>query len=98
MEMIKKQKNFSEVWQYGSDLGRTDGVAPEPLTFQDGVAAQCDIPNINNRGIIKTGGRVYIPSSEPKGFVTSHSSENYKWIFEKLTDPVKNPGYVKPRK
>lgn len=27
-------------------------------------------------------GRAYIPDNVPQGFISSHSIENYKWIFE----------------
>jgi hypothetical protein len=47
---------------------------------------------------LKKGGRVYIPkaSGTPKGFVDSHSIDNYTWIFTKIIDPQAK-GYVKRR-
>ena len=70
------------------------------LDKQDGVAPQVAIPGITNLPANK-GGRTYIPDIDgagnhiPKGFISSHSIENYKWIF-KLTKDAN--GYVTPRK
>jgi len=73
--------DFEEVWQYGSDE------ANDPKYLQDGVAPQCKVeglPDLN---------RVYIPSSENRGFLDSHFIKNYGWIF-KITGLK---GYVKKR-
>jgi len=91
---------FTEVWQYGSNLGQPNA---DPLNEQDGVAPQCECTNLifsnnqlnsgNNKNI-KTG-RVFIPNNvTTKGFIGSHSINNYEWIFNKQKN---EGGYVKPR-
>jgi len=81
---------FTEVWQYGSD----EKQLKDKPWLQDGVAPQVkarDLPD---------GYRAYFPINEdgvPQGFISSHSIENYKWIFTKLLNPQTDPGYVKPR-
>jgi hypothetical protein len=83
-------KEWQEVWQYGSDLGRNDGRQPDPDNKQDGVA-----PQTKAAGLLETQ-RVYIPYGQPKGFLQSHSVGNYGWIFS--TNLKKgDPGYVNPR-
>jgi hypothetical protein len=76
--------DWQEIWQYGSDEEN------DPLDKQDGVAPQCPVNNIGDN-------RAFIPNDVKKGFISSHSIENYKWIF---TKPQKkgDPGYVTPRK
>ncbi len=84
---------FSEVWQYGSDENK------EPISKQDGIAPQVPCPGIPNLPTNK-GGRAYIPQdgTVKRGFYSSHTIENYKWIFDKLTPTGTNSaGYVKPR-
>ena len=78
---------FEEVWQYGSNLGESD---QDPVEQQDGVAPQCGVA-----GLPKSR-RVFTPKqvSFSKGFVSSHSINNYGWIFYKQPG---QPGYVKPR-
>jgi len=83
---------FEEVWQYGSNLGEPNA---DPIHQQDGVAPQCAMRGLENIESDKMG-RAFIPDGEPKGFLQSHSIENYKWIFEKLKKNEK--GYVKVRK
>jgi hypothetical protein len=78
---------FTEVWQYGSDENK------DPVSKQDGVAPQAPCQGIPNLSPNK-GGRAYIPDTEKKGFLTSHSIGNYGWIFDLQ---VNNKGYVKPR-
>jgi hypothetical protein len=76
--------DWQEVWQYGSDELK------DAIYEQDGVAPQCPVNNIGEN-------RAFIPNDAPKGFISSHSIGNYKWIF---TTPQKkgDPGYVTPRK
>jgi len=76
---------FTQVWQYGSNE-KTD-----PLDKQDGVAPQTKCGGLNDNQ------RAYIPQdgSVPRGFISSHSIENYGWIFNKLKEGQN--GYVKPR-
>jgi hypothetical protein len=74
---------FEEVWQYGSDYARTDLQPSQPVYLQDGIAPQSEVYTINNKSKNPKGGRAFIPSTEPKGFITSHLGGNYKWIFEK---------------
>jgi hypothetical protein len=73
-----------EIWQYGSDE------VEDPIHEQDGVAPQCPVKNIGDN-------RAFIPDEVPQGFVSSHSIENYKWIFTKL-QKKDDTGYVTPRK
>ena len=84
------KQGFTEVWQYGSDN------INDPLDKQDGVAPQVGIPNIENKQVNPIGGRAYIPNdgSVPRGFISSHSIDNYGWIFTRKTT---DNGYVKPR-
>ncbi len=85
---------FSEVWQYGSNLGIVDA---DPLYKQDGVAPQCGCPNLPQLPT-KRLGRVFIPKEwAPKGFVESHSIGNFGWIFSELKPNDQRGGYVKPR-
>ena len=80
--------DWQEVWQYGSNENA------DPLDKQDGVAPQTRCGNLLESQ------RAYIPDIDgagnhiPKGFISSHSIENYKWIF-KLTKDAN--GYVTPR-
>ena len=80
---------FTEVWQYGSDE-KNDSVDK-----QDGIAPQVAVPGIPNTTLKIPNGRVYIPSTAPKGFLPSHQIKNYKWIFTKQLKGM--PGYVTPR-
>lgn len=84
--------DFEEVWQYGSNLGEPN---EDPLHEQDGVAPQTAVRGLEDLESEKRG-RAFIPDSEPKGFLQSHSIGNYKWIFSKLKSK-KDVGYVKPR-
>jgi hypothetical protein len=79
---------WQEIWQYGADLGRQDGITPDPDDKQDGIAPQ------TRCGLLPETHRVYIPDGVTKGFYESHNIENYKWIFTRI--PSEN-GYVKPR-
>ncbi len=86
---VETDGTWNEIWQYGTNEKL------EKNYNQDGIAAQCAVNGIealpNNKTI---GGRVYIPTNEPKGFRVSHIIENYKWIL------IKTPserGYVKKR-
>ena len=85
---------FEEVWQYGSNLGEPNA---DPIHQQDGVAPQCAVKGLKeiDAKYKERRGRAFIPKGEPKGFLTSHSIGNYKWIF---TRGKEAPGYVKPRK
>ena len=75
---------WQQIWQYGTDADNTK------KWLQDGVAPQCAVGNIGTN-------RAFIPddSNIPKGFVESHSIENYWWIFTKT---INEKGYVTPRK
>jgi hypothetical protein len=84
---------FEEVWQYGSNLGEP---GEDPIHQQDGVAPQCAVNGLKEieAKYTEKRGRAFIPDGEPKGFLQSHSIENYKWIFKlKLNEK----GYVKLR-
>ncbi len=95
-------KCFTEVWQYGSNLGQPGN---DPMYLQDGVAPQCECSNLvisngqlnsGNNKPIKTG-RIAIPQSiTTKGFVGSHSIRNYGWILD-IGETDQTGGYVKPR-
>ena len=93
-----KMNMFTEVWQYGSD----EKQLKDKPWLQDGVAPQVPCLGLPNLPSNK-GGRAYIPinvDGVPQGFISSHSIENYKWIF-KLTPPVNKTqninDYVTPR-
>ncbi|MBP1640601.1 MAG: hypothetical protein H6Q17_2184 [Bacteroidetes bacterium] len=83
---------FSEVWQYGSDENK------DPISKQDGIAPQVPCPGIPNLPTNK-GGRAYIPQNGTvkRGFYSSHSIGNYKWIFDIKPTDQKPEGYVKSR-
>lgn len=84
---------FTEVWQYGSNLGQAN---QDPVWDQDGIAPQCPVQGIEN---ILNGGRVFIPSFiTTKSFLGSHSIANYGWIFNipNVAGPL-GKGYVKAR-
>jgi hypothetical protein len=83
---------FTEVWQYGSNLGEPNA---DPLKQQDGVAPQCAVPDIvSSHGKTKNG-RVFIPNGVEKDFLKCHTIGNYKWIFTERK--LGMDGYVKPR-
>jgi len=84
---------FTQVWQYGSNE-KTD-----PLDKQDGVAPQVAVPGIGDPTLKIPNGRAYIPQdgSVPRGFISSHSIENYGWIFKLQPNGQNSQGYVKPR-
>ena len=74
--------DFTQLWQYGSDETFDIGI-------QDGVAPQTKVGDLPDEK------RAYIPENwSPQGFISSHSIENYKWIFTKNAN---QEGYVKPR-
>jgi hypothetical protein len=77
--------DWQEIWQYGSDE------INDSIYKQDGVAPQCPVFGLSRDN------RAFIPDDVVQGFISSHSIENYKWIF---TNPKKkgDPGYVTPRK
>jgi hypothetical protein len=90
---MEKINQWQEVWQYGADLGRKDGITPDPDDKQDGIAPQTTVGGLDETH------RVYIPDDQPKGFLPSHQIKNYKWIFDikpNLPYPQSN-GYVKQR-
>ena len=91
-----KMNLFTEVWQYGSD----EKQLKDKPWLQDGVAPQVPCLGLPNLPANK-GGRAYIPidvDGVPQGFISSHSIENYKWIFTRQTPTGTNSaGYVKPR-
>lgn len=78
--------DFEEVWQYGCNELPVNQGGDFPWE-QDGVAPQCEIANMAPY-------RVYIPKSEPKGFVESHMISGYKWIFNRSST---DKGYVRKR-
>ncbi|MBA3681846.1 MAG: hypothetical protein H0W73_11895 [Bacteroidetes bacterium] len=87
---------FTEVWQYGSNLGETN---QDAYYLQDGVAPQCAAPNITKTYPNTRNGRIFIPSSvTTKSFLGSHSIANYGWIFniQNVAGPL-GYGYVKKR-
>jgi hypothetical protein len=60
---------------------------------QDGVAPQCPVKGLDQEH------RAFIPADVVKGFLSSHSIENYKWIFTiKPNQGDNSRGYVTPRK
>lgn len=72
----------------------TLALAGEPnaddISDQDGIVPQCAAGGLT----IKQ--RVFMPKDwSPKGFLDSHSINNYKWIFNKKEN---DKGYVTPRK
>jgi hypothetical protein len=79
--------DWQEIWQYGSDEEN------DPVDKQDGVAPQCPVKGLLS--VQNKSGRAYIPDDVVKGFISSHSIENYKWIF---TQKKGQRGYVTPRK
>ena len=84
---------FTEVWQYGSNLGEAN---QDPVWDQDGVAPQCAVTDIEKKYPKTTNGRVFIPKDwKPKGFLDCHTIANYGWIFTERTQG--KDGYVKPR-
>jgi hypothetical protein len=79
--------DWQEIWQYGSNE------MEDPIHLQDGVAPQCPV------GGLSRGTRAFIPDDAPKGFISSHSIKNYKWIFTiKPNQGDNSNGYVTPRK
>jgi hypothetical protein len=79
--------DWQEIWQYGSNE------MEDPIHLQDGVAPQCQVEGLLS--VQNKSGRAYIPDDAPKGFISSHSIKNYKWIFTKNKG---QDGYVTPRK
>lgn len=75
--------HWDEIWQYGSNE------QVDPITKQDGVAPQCKVGNLDVER------RAFIPDTEPRGFLESHTIVNYKWIFNRKQN---HRGYVTPRK
>ena len=85
---------FTEVWQYGSNLGETP---QDAYYLQDGVAPQSAAPNILKSYPNTKNGRIFIPSSvTTKSFLGSHSIANYGWIFGIIKGDPKG-GYVNKR-
>jgi hypothetical protein len=82
--------DWQEIWQYGTDEENT------PIYKQDGVAPQCRVGGLDD--VQGKSGRAYIPDDNDiaQGFISSHSIENYKWIFTKIKK--NDNGYVTPRK
>jgi len=81
--------DWQQIWQYGTNENNTK------KWLQDGVAPQCRIENLYDNP--PKSGRAYIPDNAPKGFIESHTINNYGWIFNDITNPLA-PGYVTPRK
>ena len=85
---------FTEVYQYGSNLGEPN---QDLMYLQDGVAPQSKVKDIEGNYPNTKTARVFIPASiTTKGFAGSHSILNYGWIFTNITT-VTDKGYVKPR-
>jgi hypothetical protein len=86
---INPADGWEQIYQYGSNE------ATDKKYYQDGVAPQCAIVNIG-------ANRVYIPEKYlngkniPKDYKSSHSIENYSWIFEILPNLPNNlsKGYI----
>ena len=85
--------DFEEVFQYGSaEAGTPD---PDPPFRQDGIAPQCPVKGLSEQEVAKNPaisdqnknnyGRAFYPKNKPKlyprGFYSSHSVLNYKWIL-----------------
>lgn len=80
---------FQEVWQYGSNLDQKN---PDPLRYQDGVAPQCAVKDLDAVPATR-GGRVFIPEDWPnKHFIHSHMVYSYDWIFDRIGAGM--PGYI----
>jgi hypothetical protein len=77
------KNDWQEIWQYGTDEENT------PVYKQDGVAPQCPVVGLSRDN------RAFIPNTVVQGFISSHSIENYTWIFTRKTN---EDGYVTPRK
>lgn len=66
----------------------------DPCYLQDGVAPQCAVSGFDV-GLGDQYGSAYIPPDVfPKGFVESHLSGNYGWIF-KINK--KEDGFIDPK-
>jgi hypothetical protein len=81
------KNDWQKIWQYGSNEENA------PLNKQDGVAPQCRVGGLDD--VQGKSGRAYIPDNVVQGFISSHSVENYKWIF---TRDKNDRGYVTPKK
>lgn len=80
---------FDHVWQYGSNLGLEN---PDAVKFQDGVAPQTTLKNLDKLPKEK-GGRICTPSTWPnKHFVHSHMVYSFDWIFDWIEKG--QPGYI----
>jgi hypothetical protein len=80
--------DWQEIWQYGSNEENHDDIYK-----QDGVAPQCRVGGLDD--VQGKSGRAYIPDDVVQGFISSHSIENYIWIFNKTKN---ENGYVTPKK
>jgi hypothetical protein len=69
---------FSEVWQYGSNLGESKA---DLICFQDGIAPQCRVNGLELLDPSK-GGRVYVPKHAKRGFNRSHHLNFFQWFFD----------------
>ncbi|MBK9285263.1 MAG: hypothetical protein IPM51_13260 [Sphingobacteriaceae bacterium] len=87
---------FTEVWQYGSNLGMQN---EDPPWLQDGVAPQCNVQGIGLNLPGFSSKRIEIPREvETKSYLGSHSIGNYYWIFNiKNVAGTQGAGYVKKR-
>lgn len=71
LTLLDSLTSLNQISQYGSNLGEPD---EDNCSLQDGVAPQC---------AAKHAKRLFIPNDvETKGFVGSHLTQNYMWIFE----------------
>lgn len=82
---------FQEVWQYGTDLDQDSATV---IAFQDGVAPQQEVKQLNQIHPEK-GGRIFFPENWPnQNFINSHMIYSYDWIFDRIRPG--QPGYVHP--
>jgi hypothetical protein len=87
-DVLSGNNNVIVVFKAGALMLARRSLEATPNGEQDGVAPQCPVENIGSR-------RSYLPDNVVKGFVSSHSIGNYKWIFTEKTKGDKY--YVTPR-
>ncbi len=69
---------FSEVWQYGSNLGESKA---DLVCLQDGIAPQCMVKGLDVVDTAK-GGRIFVPKHAKRGFNRSHHLNFFQWFFD----------------
>ncbi|AEA44684.1 hypothetical protein [Fluviicola taffensis] len=80
-------KEWNQVWQYGSNLYKSNQDAP---CLQDGVAPQSSVKGLNEER------RIYIPKKlfKNKGYFDSHFIGLYTWV---LMIPTEKKGHIRQR-